>query len=63
MVTWGYEGDGQRLFLRGQFTLVRLVGPGWYELVTRFQRCAYFTTGLQARAHGPFTLALHARAI
>eukprot|EP00965_Chrysotila_dentata_P215336 6188716-Pleurochrysis_carterae.AAC.2 len=46
VTTWGFEGDASRLFLRGQWTMIRLVGDGAEDLILRFTRCSYLSTRL-----------------
>ena len=46
ITTWGFKGDSQRLFLRGQWTLVRLTGTQTVPLALRFLRCSHIGLGV-----------------
>ena len=48
VTTWGFEGDSSRLFLRGQWTLLRISGPWGRHLTTRYERCTHLSTHLVA---------------
>ena len=43
VVTWGEEGDSMRLFLRGQFTLIPLIGKRATHILSRFTRCSFLS--------------------
>jgi len=46
VVSWGFEGDTRRLFMRGQFTMLPLKGPQALDVLSRFTRCSYLSSQL-----------------